>query len=168
MSRSSHRAAALETKLSVLLDATRRERDLTATRSAATQTRAGVLIGAAGLVGTAVTIESGFSWIPLLGYFIAVGAGIWALIPTVGTAVPTREIYDLQVLYPLPVDLLEVVLLRELEANEQAAAVVRFRSMLTVVGFIALAIGFGVAVTIGVATSVVPIQPEPVQVEIME
>ncbi|WP_146078853.1 MULTISPECIES: hypothetical protein [unclassified Rathayibacter] len=149
----------------MLIDATRRERDLTSARSSATQTRAGVLVGAAGLVGTASTLSTDLMWIPLLGFGVAVALGIWALVPDKGHAVPTQNYLDNATSYT-PVDLLETILRKEIEANEASAKVVSERSWLTIVGFIVLVLAFGIAILFNINDALT--EPSPLKVMIVE
>lgn len=161
----------LERRFDLLLEATQRERDRTATRAAATQTRATVLVGATGLVAS-VDGGSGLGGWAVLLLGIAVGLGIWALVPRAGVVVPVKKIEGVLTAYSATVDLKQTLLKFEIAADDSAAQLVKRRSWIVNAGFIALALGIGISLISGWATdaaeSIKPTPtPTPMQIEIV-
>lgn len=161
----------LEKRFDLLLDATRRERERTAIRASATQTRATVLIGATGLIAGVDGGSSIGGWaVLLLG--IAIGLGIWALVPRAAVVVPVKKIEAVVAAYAAVVDVKQTLLGFEIDADDSAAKVVKFRSWLVNIGFACLALGIGISLISGWAADSAENSrptptPTPIQIEIV-
>lgn len=157
----------LNAKVALLLDATRRERDLTVQRSSATQTRASLLVGAAGLGAGSEAISGDFTWVTLVAFGSAALLGVAALFPDAMTSVRAKQIWDRQIEYSA-IDVHIQVLEDELRADELAAKLVRRRSILVVVGFALFTVGVAAATANALDGFLHPDPPAPVRVEIVE
>lgn len=167
----------LEKRFDLLREATQREREHTATRASANQTRATLLLGATGIVAS-IEGGSGLATGGALGQWalallaVAVLFGIWALVPTRADAVPVEEIGQHVTAYAATVDLKQTLWIKEVAADDAAAQIVKRRSWLVNGGFIALAFGVGLSVISGweanAAKSIEPTPtPTPIQIEIV-
>lgn len=159
--------AAVEKRIQILLDSTRRERDRASDRVSGTQTRATILIGAAGILGGVGGMTPGLSaWsiVSIVLYVLAALAGVVILWPlrvhTVSNATYFAKMMDYH-----PVDLQESILRNELNAVSHTQRRLSFRSWTLIVGFGLLAAAW--ACSLLVLTESPP--PEsPVKVQIIE
>lgn len=156
----------LDQKIALLLAATRRERDLTSQRSSATQTRASLLVGAAGLGIGSDLVTHELSWLSIMIFGLAALLGVLALLPDAMTVVRAQEIWDRRGCYT-PIDVHVQILEDELKADALAAKLVKRRSILVVVGFALFVTGVGISTAQAVDAALHPVAPDPVQVEIV-
>jgi len=164
--------AAIEKRIQVLTESTRRERDRAAARTDGAQTRATVLIGAAGIIGGIHGGGADFSSLPAWGvasivlYALAAVAGLVLLWPLRVLVVSNQTYFDEMMDYH-PVDLQEALLRNELNAVHHTQKRLTFRSWTLIVGFALLAAAWGASLLAMIEASADPPAHPPIQVEIV-
>ncbi len=159
----------LDGQLDLLRDSVQRERALTATRVASTQSRATLLTGLAGVVAGADAAlgSSPLSWVAYLFFAVAALAGISVLLPGRARSAPNAALEKELALYPTTADLKWALLQHELMADARAASLVRHRSIILIAGLSAWAIGVALIV-VGAATAPDPPPADPLRIQIVE
>jgi len=162
---------AIEKRIQLLLDATRRERDRSSARTDGVQTRATVLISAAGILGGVQGAGAGFSspWgvVSIVTYVLAAIAGLVLLWP-LKVLVVSNQTYFFEMMDYHPVDLQEALLRNELNAVSHAQKRLTFRSWTLIVGFTLLAAAWGASVAAMMDSWSHPPGESPIKVEIVE
>lgn len=129
--------AAIEKRIQILLESTRLERDRAADRVNGTQTRATILIGAAGVLGGVEALgpgASGLSTASVVVYVSAALVGIVILWPLRVRSVSNAKYFRTMMNYH-PIDLQESLLRNELQAVAHTQARLAFRSWALIAGF---------------------------------
>jgi len=165
---------AIEKRIQILLDSTRRERDRAAARMDGTQTRATVLIGAAGILGgiqggaqsATAHLSSGWAIAGLALYVLAAVAGLMLLWPLKVLVVTNQEYFAKMSDYH-PVDLQEALLRNELNAARHTQRRLTFRSWTLIAGFALLAAAWTCSLIGMIAIAADPPAEPPVKVEIV-
>lgn len=162
--------SAIEKRVATLLSVTREQRGLTNTRTGNLQSRAGILVGAAGLLGVS-NVLSEFHPIVLSAatvlYLGAAVLGAVAMWPRSIDEPPPDRLHRDMMEYT-PVDLNEIVLILEIEADKQAARVLRNRSILVVIGFSVLAAAWSLTAVVAIVLGFQVTVDEPALIRIVE
>lgn len=162
--------AAIEKRIQVLLESTRRERDRAAARMDGIQTRATVLIGAAGILGGIQggrTDTSTWGIVGIVLSVLAAVAGLALLWPLKVLGITNQEFFATMLDYH-PVDLQEAILRNELTAARHTKTRLKVRSWTLIVGFTLLAGAWGTSLLALTDASVNPPTDPPIRVEIVE
>ncbi len=162
--------AAIEKRIQVLTESTRRERDRAAARTDGIQTRATVLIGAAGIVGGIqggrIDLSAPWAVASVVLFALTALTGLVLLWPLRVLVVSNQTYFDEMMDYH-PVDLQEALLRNELNAVHHTQRRLTFRSWTLIIGFALLAAAWGASLMAMIETSLNPPADPPIQVEIV-